>query len=266
MIKIFLLLITILFSAANASFEKQGVGASNIGLSLSGIASRNTDFSTFTNPALVDGTPVVDLFYRNHFGLKELNQIALNSEFTLLQQALGLGIMRYGNKLYSETEISLATSIHLDPAFYLGLSIDGYFLQIENYGNAFSIGIGISMFYQLNKQIRIAGIINNINEPEMSSSNEKIPVSGILGLSYSPIPDLEILMDSYKEESHDFAYRVGTRIKVLSGINLLAGFKNNINSFSVGLEFNQNSYAIKYSVDIHPVLNASHAIGFRYVI
>jgi hypothetical protein len=261
-----LLLFMVLLSKAYASFERQGIGASNVGLSLSGIASRSPDFSTLTNPALISGTPIVDLFYRNHFGLKELNQIALCSEFTILEQSLGLGIMRYGNTLYSETELSLATSIQLDSTLYFGLNINNYFLQIENYGNANTFGFGISMFYQLNKQLRIAGIANNINEPEIGSSNEKISVSGILGLSYSPITEVEILMDSYKEEYHDFAYRIGARIEILSGINLLAGFQHNINSFSLGLEFNQNSYAIKYSVDIHPVLNLSHAIGFRYVL
>jgi len=264
--RIFLLLITFLFSAANASFERQGIGASNIGLSLSGIASRYPDFSTLTNPALISGNPIVDFFYRNYFGLEELNQIAVNSEFMLMEQAIGLGIMRYGNKLYSETEITLASSILLDPTFYMGLNMNNYFFKIKNYGNAFSIGFGIALFYQLNKQLRFAGIINNINEPEIGSSNEKIPVSGILGFSYSPVTEVEILMDSYKEEYHDFAYRIGTRVVVLAGINLLAGFQNSINSFSLGMEFNQNSYAIKYSVDIHPVLNVSHALGFKYVL
>ena len=73
-------------------------------------------------------------------------------------------------------------------------------------------------------------------------------------------------MDVFKEEFFDFDYCVGARIILFPDINLLAGVQNSINSFSLGLELNQNSYAIKYSVDIHPVLNTSHSIGIRYVL
>jgi hypothetical protein len=259
-----LFLITLFLSVAKASFENQGSGASNIGLSLSGLASRYPDFSVFTNPSLISGEALVDLFYRNLYGIKELNQISINSEFSISNQPLGIGIMRYGNSIYSETKLALGTSYAIDPTFSLGISIKGYFLQIKNYGDAFSLGFSFSVFYKINDQLQIAAVINDLNEPEIGSSGEKIPVSGILGLSFSPVSDVEILMDAYKEEFFNFAYRFGTRINIISNINLLAGFQDNINSFSAGLELDQTGYAIKYSVDIHPVLNASHALGFKY--
>lgn len=260
-----LVAVTLLLSNLYASFEKKGRGASNIGLSMSGIASQSPDFAVFINPSQINGKPAVDLFYRNYFGLKELNQIAINTEFSLFNQPIGFGITRYGNKLYSETEFTFGSSYLLDNSIILGFSVSGYNLEIQSYGSALSFGFNFSILYILNDQLRIAGAISNINEPDLGDSGEKIPITGILGISYSPIQQVEILMDSFKEDYFDFAYRFGARINVISNINILTGFQDDINSFSAGLELIQNSYAIKYSVDIHPVLSASHAIGFKYV-
>lgn len=262
----FFFIMIVLISTTKASFEKHGSGASNIGLSLSGTASKFPNFSVMTNPSQITGNPAFEFFFYNQYGIKELNQIAINSEFSILNQPMGVGIMRFGNNLYSETELSLGMSFPLYSNFILGLSINTYFLQIKNYGDTYSFGISASICYEVNKMLRIAAIINNLNEPVLGASGEKIPLSAILGLSYSPIQEVEILLDTFKEEFFDFVYRWGIRINVLSNINLLTGFQNSINSFSAGLELNQNSYAIKYSVDIHPELNASHAIGFKYVL
>ena len=262
----FFFFMIVLILPAKASFIKHGNGASNVGLSLSGSASKFPDFCVLTNPSQITGNPAFEFFFRNYYGINELNQFAINSEFSILNQTMGIGIMRFGNNLYSETEMDLGISYPLYSNFLLGLSISTYFLQIKNYGDTFSFGINASICYELYKKLRIAAIINNLNEPILGASGEKIPLTGILGLSYSPIQAVEVLLDTFKEEFFKFVYRCGIRINVLSNINLLTGFQNSINSFSAGLELNQNSYAIKYSVDIHPVLNASHAIGFKYVL
>lgn len=255
----------ILTSISHAAFEHKNSGASNVGLSLSGIASSSPDFAVFNNPALISGEYSVDLFYRNYFGINELNQIALATELNLFKQPFALGVIRYGNKLYAETEIAFGSSFRIGETVFLGLAVHSNFLEIKNYGSTWTFGLNFAMMYLINDQIRLAGMLSNFNEPEIGASGEKIPLSGSIGLSYLPIPDMELLIDSYKEDYFDFAYRLGTRIKVIKNINILAGFQNSINSFSAGLEILQNNYAIKYSVDIHPVLNASHAIGIKYV-
>lgn len=263
-ITFFLIILILLNSPIYAAFEKTGNGAGNIGLSLSGVASKTPDFDVFTNPALIRGQNEVSLYYINYYNIKELKQMAINTEFKLFNQPFGLGIMHYGNKIYSETEIIAATSYALHKNIIAGISSNLYYLNIQNYGNAFSFSFNFSILYILNDQFRLAGIINDINEPKLGSSGEQIPLSATFGFSYSPISDIEILVDTFKEDYFDFAYRFGTRIKAISNINILAGFQNKINRFSAGVEINQDKYSIIYSIDIHPVINTSHAIGFKY--
>ncbi len=248
-----------------ASFEQKGTGASQIGLSLAGLASFNNNFQSFSNPSLIDAADQsVSLFYKNHFGIKDLNQASLHSRFSFNSWPIGFGISRFGNKLYSETQLIIATSYAINENIIVGASSSIYFLEIKNYNNDWTYGFLLSVLYTLSTQINIAAVINNFNEPQIGSTKETLPMYGTIGIMYSPIQEIELLFDIYKEDLFDFEYRIGTRINAVAGINILAGFQENINSFSTGLEYIADSYSIKYGVDIHPILNASHAVGIRY--
>lgn len=248
-----------------ASFEQKATGVSHIGLSLAGIASLSGDFQSFINPSLIgtDGKSI-SLFYKNHFGIKDLNQISLHGQFSIQSWPVGLGVSRFGNKLYSETQLTLASSYAIDEDVIVGASSSIYFLEIKNYSNDWTFGFSLAILYTINSSINIAAVINNLNEPEIGSAKEALPVSGTIGIMYSPLRDIELLFDVYKEDLFDFEYRVGARINVINSINILFGFREEINSFSTGLEYITDGYSIKYGVDIHPVLNVSHALGFSY--
>lgn len=253
-----------LFSYCLGSFEKIGTGASSIGLSLSGIASQDNYFTIFSNPAALSSDAKLEAFYRNHYGIKDFDQIALSATFSLNDNPVGLGIQSNGNNLYSETEIIIGSSFRFSNMAMAGISFSLYHLEIKNYGQDAALGIHLAFIYQINNALRVAAVAANINEPVIGQKEHAIPVSGSLGFAYIPIEKTEILLDIYKEDLYNFEYRIGTRIEILENLNLLSGFQDAINSFSAGLEYINNGYGIFYSVDIHPVLNASHAIGLNY--
>ena len=171
---------------------------------------------------------------------------------------------RFGNKLYSETQVTFASSLIVDENIHLGFSSSLYFLEIKNYNSNWTYGFAFSLLYHINDKINIAAIINNFNEPEIGLVQEALPVSGTIGIMFSAHENVELLFDVYKEDLYDFEYRTGTRINVVNEINIVIGFQNQINSFSTGFEYMTKKYSIKYGVDIHPVLNASHALGLSY--
>ena len=248
-----------------ASFEQKGTGVSQVGLSLAGVASTNSEFQSFLNPALLDsGNRSISLFYKNHFGISNLNQISLHSQFSIQSQTVGLGISRFGNKLYSETQLTFASSYAIEENIIIGARSSIYFLEIKNYNSDWTYGFSLSLLYSISEQLNIAAVINNFNEPDIGSANETLPVSGTVGMMFSPVQDIEILFDVYKEDLYDIEYRIGTRVNVTNGINIILGFQEEVNSFSTGLEYLTDSYSIKYGVDVHPVLNMSHALGFNY--
>ncbi|KAA3610161.1 MAG: hypothetical protein D8M58_06980 [Calditrichaeota bacterium] len=261
----FCVVIFLMVSDLLASFEPKAAGVSQTSLSLAGVASLYNNFQSFINPSLLDSTnQSVSFFYKNHYGIKDLNQISLHGEFLANSWPVGFGISRYGNKLYSETQLTFATSYSLSDDIKIGSSSSFYFLNIKNYNSDWTYGFSLSFLYTLSSQINIAAVIQNFNEPKIGSTNEGLPVSATIGLMYSPIPEVELLADAYKEDYFDFEYRIGARINIIKEVGLLIGFRENINSFSTGLEYSASVYSIKYGIDIHPVLNLSHALGLNY--
>ena len=103
---ILVLMISImLYSESSASFEHREQGCEYLSTGSGGIASRITSFAVFNNPAklaILDNANI-NLFYRNYYGLKEINQISLTNHFRINSLPVGLGITTYGNKLYRET-------------------------------------------------------------------------------------------------------------------------------------------------------------------
>lgn len=256
-----LLFCTSLFGA----FEKKGVGASTVALSLSGVASEEPSFAVFNNVALISNSFSSEMFYRNYYGISgyDLSSIAVSGQ--LFSLPISMGITRYGTKLFSETELALGVAYELNKNVLIGASTNVYFLNIKNHGNASTLGFSFSMIYILSEQLRIGGLLSNLNEPVIGEVNETLPVSGTIGIAFKPVKQVELLLDVYKEDYHEFDYRVGARIHVMEYFHLLTGFQNSINSFSAGIEFNMDWYSVSYAIDIHPTLSASNAIGFNYV-
>jgi len=261
----FIISLFLLFSNLVASFEQKGLGVSQVGLSLAGVASANCDFHSFLNPSFIDpDNNSISLFYRNHYGMKEIRQVSLHGQFSIFSWPVGMGISQFGNKLYSETQFTLASSYAINENIIIGVSSSFYFLEIKNYNSDWTYGFSLSALYSINNQLNIAAVINNFNEPQIGSAKEALPVSGTVGIIFSPIRNIELLFDVYKEDFYAFEYRSGARINVVNSINIILGFRNEVNSFSAGFEYVTNSYSLKYGVDVHPVLNVSNALGFNY--
>ena len=147
-------------------------GCSFLGNGSSGVASRNRAFSIFINPAKIADLNQADIeiYYRNYFGLKDLNQISLANHFRIGNVPFGLGITRYGNKLYNETEIRAGSAIRLSNDIFFGISINAYHLKIENYGNAVSWGFDLAGIYKLTNFLSTGFVLSNLMRQAYSQS------------------------------------------------------------------------------------------------
>ena len=264
--RIFVLFLFLFSMNSYASFENKGSGASFMATSFAGIASPYIDFASILNPAALQfkNSPELSFFYRNFYGLNELNQVALHGNFSLADFPLGCAVSRFGNNLYSESQINLATSYALDESVAIGIAASFYFLDIKNYSSASSLGLSLALIYEINPDLFVTAVVNNFNEPEIGEVKEALPVSGTLAFSFQATEMVELLVDVYKEDRYDFEYRFAAALQVIKDLKIMAGFRERINSFSAGLEYNLAGTAFIYSADFHPTLNFSHAIGIRY--
>lgn len=257
----------IIFSAkSKAAFEAKGHGTSYIGSGQSGVASTNGDFGIFINPAKLAGnsSTQIGLFYRNFYQISGLDQISLYANGRPLDIPLSLGVTRFGNNLYAETEIRLGSAYNFEDILILGISFNLYSLHIKNYGDALTFGFDFSGIYRINEIIRAAFVVSNINEPEIGSTKNKLPAYLAVGISYRPLKMIEMNLDIVKEKKSGFDYRFGVNYNINNWFSVMAGFRQLVNSFTGGLKFSFNQLDLGYAMEYHPVLGLNHSISTTY--
>lgn len=261
---LFLFLIT---HSLFAAFEPKGIGSAYLGAGSAGRAGSDGSFAVFLNPAkLVWNTEsAVRLFYKNYYGIKNLNQISLEARLPVWGQPFAVGINRYGNSFYNESELRIGSAIRLLDALDLGGTLNIYSVSLKNYGYDYTFGFTLAAVYDVFKNIRAAFTVENLNEPQLGQAGEKLPISAALGLSYSPLQEVELLIDLLKEQDYDFDLRAGIAFKPLPWTTLRFGFKSLVKSYSVGLSINFSQFDLGYAFEYHTLLGGSHSISMGYV-
>ncbi len=264
---IYLLIICFLScSELLASFEHKDQGSAYIAAGSCGIAAYNNAFAIFNNPANigVSGNADINLFYRNFYGLKDINQISLASHFHIHRLPMGLGISTFGNKLYRETELRTGVTFEIIQQIRMGVSLNLYHLAIENYGSSMSWGFDLAMIKNISEKITMAFVASNLNEPKIGSVAERIPTHFGFGLAYHPIADTELNFDLIKDDEFDFDYRFGIQYKTNTWLSLLCGYRDLVNSISAGLKISKDNYNLNYAFQYHLQLGGSNSMSVGY--
>ena len=249
-----------------ASFENKGSGSGYIGAGSSGIASDETAFSVFINPAklsFINKSEIV-LYYRNFYLIKGLDQVSLAANLRFGKIPFGFAVDRFGNDLYSEYAVSAAGAFEIIDSLSIGCKINFYHLQIKNYNSASSYTVSLSAIYKVTKSFRTGFIYENITENTIGSAAEKLPMNMALAFSFNPISQIELNFDIFKDNRFDFEYRAGLYYFLNKWFKLMAGFRSSVNSYSAGFEIKKYGFNFIYAFAWHSVLGVSNTLSVGY--
>jgi len=249
-----------------AAFENKGAGSMFLGAGSAGAASSDSSFKAIINPAGIGllNRNHIDFQYRNFYQLEGLNQFTLAGSFRIIDLPLGIGINSFGNNLYSELETSFIYSHKIVSSFYLGISLNTYWLSIKNYGSASSLGIDLAGYYIISRKLRAAFIVENINEPVIGQVKEKLPAAMTLAAAFKPIESVEVNMDLVKDNRFDFEFRFGVHYKMNRWLGLACGFREQVNSFSGGFFIQKSQIIFSYALEYHQTLGNNHSVSIGY--
>ncbi len=250
-----------------AAFEPKGIGTAYLGAGSAGRAGSDAAFAIFLNPAKLawNTDTKTNLFYKNYYGLKNLNQISLEARFPVWGLPLGIGINRYGISSYNEAELRIGSAFHFFDALDLGFSANMYGVFLKNYGHSYTFGFTLAAVYKIFEHTQAAFTVENLNEPELGQAKEKIPLSAAFGFSYHPLKNVELLIDLVKEQNYDFDFRSGIAFKPLSWTTVRIGFKTIVKSYSAGFSMQYGQFDLGYAFEYHTALGGSNSISVGYV-
>lgn len=260
------LIVLFLCTSVYAAFEKKGAGVQFISNGSAGIADSSLAFALFNNPAQVarqDGLQI-NAFMRNFYQIKDLNQINFHTGFRIGKIAFAAGVQRYGNNLYSETEIRIGASYILFKALAVGFSLNYYALHIKRYFDAGSLGMDLGVQYSINRQFSLGCLLSNFNEPQIGTVKERLPRQITLGFCYYPINSLSLMLDIVKEDKFDFDYRFGIHCRINKWLAINCGFMELADTFTTGFLLAVSRFRGGYALEYHQILNLSHSFEVQY--
>jgi hypothetical protein len=260
--KYFIIFLFIGFSLF-ASFEKREAGAREQSLGNSVVALNNTPFALLYNPANIQSAASFNVYtgYRNFYGLPGIYQADIVANTSIYGIGSAFAVSKYGNDLYSEMEISAGGSYNIAENLSLGLSLQGYFLSIKNYGDAQSFGLNLGVQYDYLETLSIGAFVTNVNNPKIGSVKEELPQTFSLGLKYNMMERATLFFELFRDVKHDQDYRGGFEYEPYDNMFLRIGVMDNTNSYSFGVGSSFRFLHFDYALIDHSVLGISHAIS-----
>lgn len=250
------------------AFEKKEVGASSFAIGNAAVAIDQYSFAVYYNPAAISTKEIfqTSFSFQNYFGISDLNSVDLTTNFKLASQPFSIALNRFGNKLYQEIQLTVASRYEILEYCAVGISVQGYMLSIHQHGQVLTWGINFSTLYKLLPELSLGALITNLNQPRISAIQEKLPQTMSLGLCYYPVPDLMVSFEIFQDMRFSQEYRAGCSYQVISFLTVRAGIEDKLNIYSYGLGISMKNIDFDYTLRNHPVLGISHIATFSIIL
>jgi hypothetical protein len=146
----------------------------------------------------------------------------------------------------------------------VGLSINIYNITIQNYDNINSFGLDLGFRLSLSDDWNVAGVIENINQPELNSYGEELPNRAQLGFEYRVTDQLYSNVSIQKDAWFSPMILVGIEYELSKYLRINSGFASSANLPTAGIGLNISNILIDYSVQHHFVLGPTHFVGIAF--
>jgi hypothetical protein len=263
--KFFLL---ILFSfELQAAFEISHTEAFSGGMVNNTVATKKYFSAFLLNPAVTAIIPTfnIGLSYFRPFGISELNCGNFVSNFHLKDFGFGFSITNLGNGIYQENRFTWNVSRHLiTHKMLLGINLNWYNLQVENYLSTHTIGLDVGMQYAINSDFLLAASVQNVNNPSIQHHQNELPVVLNLGLAAyfddKFCSNIAFRKDIWLPASLHFgvSYQANTSLLLQSGLHTDPTVP------TVGFSLTRKVIAVHYALQYHFSLGATHLWGLSF--
>ena len=200
----------------------------------------------------------------SRFGIPDLSSVDLSLGWKNDFGTFGLGISRFGGKLFSQQLLGLGFSNTLG-IVSLGAKIDWYQTQIEGFGtgNAFLFSFG--GVAELGPKFFLGANFSNLNRAKVSQNNDqRLPTLVLMGISYLPSESIRIIAELEKDIELDPIFRAGIEYHLNEWIYLRTGISSNPARLSFGLGLRKDRFGFDYAYGQNTALGRTHHLSLVF--
>lgn len=231
-------------------------------------ATLRDSWSVFHNPAGLNGVEnaSVSLAYTNRYNVESFRTMAIAGVIPFKNMNAGVGISRFGDRLFSESRLAIGAATHLS-GVDIGARI-GYVqimtLGLETRGLPF---IDFGVITQLTDELSIGASLHHINQPQVTEfEDERLPALVRAGIRYNPVERFNFYLETQKENAQKIAFQAGVEYELIEGFFARTGLSSEPQKAYFGLGGFWKNITLDYAFNTHPRLGLSHQISVSYKI
>jgi len=258
----FLFISTFLSTVSLAQDGIYDFGGKSAGLANTSVTISDA-YSVFNNIGALANVEKTTAFvgYRNLFGINELNTLAAGFVKPFKAGTLGVSFYRFGGELLSQQKASVGFSNKFG-LVSLGANISYLQYSIETLGKSSAFVFEFGGLAEVTKQIKLGAYVFNLNQASLSNgSQQELPITMKVGVSYLPIEDLAINAEVLKQVDNEERIRVGLNYDVIKNFSIRTGIETNPVKGSFGLGFRPGRFLLDYAFSNHSVLGDIHDLS-----
>jgi hypothetical protein len=247
--------------AFNQSQAQTTLGATSIAMGQTGVAVPNTNWSLFTNVALMPTDENRVSFYGfRYVGIAEITDIAATLTTQTNWGTVGAGVHRYGFNLFNENRFLLAYKNNLD-RFHYGASVSyTHIFQGGDYGAAGAIGFDVGLAAEITEDLWFGARATNLNQPSYGDTDEELARELATGLSYMLTPKALITAEIVKDVMFPLSFRSGVQFEIIQSLFIRAGITTKPETYSFGFGYKSSKWDVNFALQQHNPLGLSPAL------
>ncbi|MBK6612194.1 MAG: hypothetical protein IPI59_13890 [Sphingobacteriales bacterium] len=260
-----LMLISVLAYSGN---DKNQVGARSQALAFTGLASNNIEalFNNAAGLALLKGFSG-QVSAENHFLLSDINSFGLGLGLPVKKTgSFGLGVTYYGNPAYNETRAVLAYGRRLFKNFSIGVQLQGYAVNMGEYGSTFKPNFGLGILYKASSKMWLAGHLHNPLEQSITGAQvDNLPTILQVGMLFNATDALSFFAEIEKNLVEKPIFKVAVEYAIAKKFFVRGGISGYPAQASLGAGVQVGNHIfIDFGSAWHQTLGYSPAFTLRF--
>lgn len=259
----YLLVVLILgFSGIFNQIKAQtNLGATSVAMGQTGVAVPNTNWSLFTNVALMPTDENRVSFYGfRYVGIAEITDIAATLTTQTNLGTIGAGVHRYGFNLFNENRFLIAYKNNLD-RFHYGATVSyTHIFQGGDYGAAGAVGFDVGLAAEITEDLWFGARATNLNQPSYGDTDEELARELATGLSYMLTPEALITAEIVKDVMFPLSFRSGVQFEIIQSLFIRAGITTKPETYSFGFGYKSSKWDVNIALQQHNPLGLSPAL------
>ena len=248
-----------------ASGKPFPIGAKSwgIGNATAALADRN---SVFNNPAGLGFLKenFVSTSYHSRYNIAGLQTLSLSSNYNTKFVNVGLGIERFGDKLYNEQKLGLAIGKSTN-MISLGLKVSYFQAAIENFTSKNTLLTEFGVMTKLSSKLQLGFHAYNLTGAKLFAS-QHIPTILRLGLSFTPTKQILLVAEAEKNIELPTYIKAGIEYQIVKDFYLRTGLTSKLNHAHFGFGFQSKQFIFDYALSSHSALGFSNHLSISYQI